>query len=474
MATYRIPFSPRTVQQSILDSMTFFQFFTAVCHRRLGKTVLAANWLIKEAFSLTQPNYRGYYIAPNQRQAKHIVWAYFKQYLAPLGKLVNFNETELRIDLPNGGRIYLAGAENIESLRGIYIDRAVLDEMASWQNPRYAFFEVLYPAMTDRRGHALIIGTVKGLDLFHEFYQMGLDDTYPEWGSISIPVTTSGIFSPSEIAEMQRLMRPDAFAREYMNDFYAEVPDSLIAANELHSAVARDIIESHVRARPEIWGFDVGYTSDPSILAKRKGPLLRPMVELANKDSVYQARWLKDQIDQHRPQTLYIDAGYGEGVIAQLNDLGYDHIILPVWFNSKSPKPNCVNMRSFMYNELKKWLTTGSIPKDEKLIRQASNQLLDESDADRRIKLQPKKKIKELIGESPDRSDALALTFAGGEDEALNPDQLTTEQVEHLSNKDALDMIRSMNQQRSTSNYDPLSYMEQLEKDCDIDLTDLI
>ena len=452
----KIPFTPRQEQKVILNMLALYMFFVAVCHRRMGKTVLAANWLIKEAFTGIE-SYRGYYIAPNQKQAKNIVWNYFKEYLAPLGRLVNFNETELRIDLPNNGKIYLAGAENIESLRGVYIDRAVLDEMASWVNARYAFFEVLFPAMTDRMGRALIIGTVKGLDLFHEFYQMGLDEAYPEWGSTSIDVRESTVFTNEKIEQMQRMMRPDAFAREYMNDFYAEVPDSLIAAQELHNAINRDYPETSVKSFPEIWGFDVGYTNDPSILAKRKGALLRPLTELANKDSVYQARWLKEQIDTHNPHTVYIDAGYGEGVIAQLNDLGYDHKVIPIWFNNKSPKPNCVNMRAYMYNEFKNWLGTGCIPKDEKLIKQASNQLIDESDADRRIKLQPKKKIKELIGESPDRSDATVLTFAGGGEESVNPEDMTTDQLENMSTKQALEVLSGMRDQ-GRDKYDPLEY----------------
>ena len=448
----KIPFFPRAEQKLILRMMALYMFFVAVCHRRLGKTVLAANWLIKEAFAGIE-NYRGYYIAPNQKQAKNIVWNYFKEYLAPLGRLVNFNETELRIDLPNGAKIYLAGAENIESLRGVYIDRCVLDEMASWVNARYAFFEVLYPAMTDRMGNALIIGTVKGLDLFHEFYQMGQDDTFPEWGSVSIDVRESTVFTEEQVAQMQRMMRSDAFKREYMNDFYAEVEDSLISAQALYGAVGRDIIDQTVRQAPEIWGFDPGYSNDPAILAKRKATLLRPLIELKKKDSVYQARWLKEQIEQYHPSQLYIDAGYGEGVIAQLNHLGYEHLVHPIWFNGKSPKPNCVNMRAFMYKSLSDWLDKGSIPKDEKLIKQASNQLMDENDADRRIKLKPKKKIKELLGESPDRSDAVALTFAGGDEEEMSlEDQVLQSDPENLDRE----TIRQLLQQRQ--NYDPVDY----------------
>lgn len=420
-----IPFEPRIHQSELFSALKQYRFATAVCHRRFGKTVAAGIWLILEALSSGIPDFRGYYIAPNQKQAKRVVWNYFKTFLRNFGDLVKFNETELRIDFPmTGGCIYLAGSENIEALRGVYIDRAVMDEMASWTNPQYAFFEVLYPAMSDRQGRAVIIGTVKGLDLFHEFYQMGLDPTFPEWTSLMYTVEDTGIFSTEEIATFRRMMKPDAFAREYMCDWYAETPDALISAQEIYDAVGRDVPDSSIKTFPEVWGFDCGYTNDPSVLARRKGALLKPFTRLTNKDSVYQARWLAAQIDQHKPNALYIDAGYGEGVIAQLNDLGYSHIVYPVWFNGKSPKPNCVNMRAYMYKMLKDWLPRGCVPKDDRFIKQASNQLLDEGDADRRIKLKPKKDIKDIIGESPNESDAAALTLAGG-----GEDRLTTTQV---------------------------------------------
>jgi hypothetical protein len=416
-----IPFEPRRDQQTILNELKTTRFFTAVCHRRFGKTVIAVIWLILEALSGV-PDFRGYYIAPNQKQAKRVVWNYFKKFLNNFGDMVKFNETELRIDfIGTGGSIYLAGSENIESLRGVYIDRAILDEVASWQNAQYAFFEVLYPAMSDRHGRAVIIGTVKGLDLFHEFYQMGLDKTFPEWGSKLYDVMSTGVFGESEIATMRRLMSPDAFEREYMCNFYAEIPDALVSAGELYEAVKREINHLQLKAFPEVWGFDVGYTGDPSKLARRRGPLLYPNTELKNKDSVYQARWLKAQIDIHKPAAVYIDAGYGEGVIAQLLDMGYGHVIHPVFFNNKSPMSSCVNMRSYMAVMFKSWLQTGTIPNDEDFIKQASNILLDDTDLNRRVKLQPKKKIKEVLGRSPDDLDAVFLTMAGGCEETLDP-----------------------------------------------------
>jgi hypothetical protein len=464
-----IPFQPRRQQGEMFEALRNHRFVTAVCHRRFGKTVGACIWLILEALASGVPDFRGYYIAPNQKQAKRVVWNYFKKFLRnfEMNGLVKFNETELRIDfISTNGSIYLAGSENIEALRGVYIDRGVFDEMASWTNPQYGFYEVLYPAMSDRVGRAIIIGTVKGLDLFHEFYQMGLDPTFPEWHSLMYDIDSTDVFSAAEKLNFQRMMKPDAYAREYKCDWYAETPDSLISAQELYDAVGRDVHEQAIRAFPEIWGFDCGYQNDPSVLARRKGALLKPFIELRNKDSVFQARWLKDQIEIHKPNAIYVDAGYGEGVIAQLNDLGFTHIVFPIWFNGKSPRADCVNMRAYMYKMLKGWLPTGCVPKHEKFIKQASNQLLDDSDLNRRIKLRAKKEIKELLGYSPDHSDAAALTLAGGGEDKLN-----AEQIAHMANPEdvTIDMIKAV---LGGKHYNPDTYLDDMLDGFSIDKLD--
>src|SRR6266849_4188087 len=67
------------------------------------------------------------------------------------------NESDLRIELISGGSIALRGADNYDALRGDGLDFIVLDEYASMA-PQ-AWSEVLRPALSDRRGRALFIGT---------------------------------------------------------------------------------------------------------------------------------------------------------------------------------------------------------------------------------------------------------------------------------------------------------------------------
>ena len=82
--------------------------------------------LIDAALRCNKPNGRFAYVGPYYNQAKDVVWNYVKKYTAGIPG-AEINESELRVDLPNGARIRLYGADNYDRLRGIYLDGAVLD-----------------------------------------------------------------------------------------------------------------------------------------------------------------------------------------------------------------------------------------------------------------------------------------------------------------------------------------------------------
>jgi hypothetical protein len=456
--TVIIPFKERPFQAKLFEGLWGYRFLTAVCHRRFGKTVAAAIWLIKEALQ-GEEDFRGYYIAPNQKQAKRVVWGYFRTFLKNFGSLVNFNETELRIDFPNGQQIYLVGAENVESLRGIYLDATVMDEMASWTNASYAFYEVLYPAMQDRNGKGLIIGTVKGLDMFFDFYKLGQDDEFPEWNSVMFKLSETGIFSEKVQQQMRTLMErkePGSYDREMECNFFAKTSEVIITPEEYYMSMMNKVNHLTARNFPLVYGYDPGYTIDPAALVKRKGPIMFKPTMIKNKNSTYQADFIYDEYQRDKPNYIYIDAGQGEGVITNLRNKGLSHVVIPVWFNGKSPKPSCFNKRSYMYLGYKEWLSWGIAPDDDGLLKESTNQLLDKQDSDNRIKLLDKKSISKLIGHSPNKSDAAALTFAGGGFEQLSTEQRA---ATASSPEEAVRILMRELQDQASDDYDPCNYL---------------
>jgi phage terminase large subunit-like protein len=90
--------------------------------------VACINDLIRRAFLDGKAEGRYAYIAPFYRQAKSIAWDYLLKFSEPVR--VNANASELWVELLNGARIRLFGADNPDSLRGLYLDGVILDEYA--------------------------------------------------------------------------------------------------------------------------------------------------------------------------------------------------------------------------------------------------------------------------------------------------------------------------------------------------------
>ena len=107
----KIPYTPRKHQAYLKVKISENRWNVLVCHRRFGKTVCMINHLIRSALLSKNKNPRYAYIAPTFKQAKSIAWDYMKQFTAKI-PYTKFNETELRVDLPNGSRITFLGSEN--------------------------------------------------------------------------------------------------------------------------------------------------------------------------------------------------------------------------------------------------------------------------------------------------------------------------------------------------------------------------
>jgi hypothetical protein len=135
---------------------------------------------------------------------------------------VSINESELRVDLPNGARVRLFGAENYNALRGIYLDGVILDEYAD-MDPR-AWNEVIRPALSDRKGWAVFIGTPKGSNGFREIWRTSQDSD--AWFSLMLKASETGILPDEELADARRSMTDDSFAQEYECSFDASLVGS--------------------------------------------------------------------------------------------------------------------------------------------------------------------------------------------------------------------------------------------------------
>lgn len=186
------------------------------------------------------------------------------------------------------------------------------------------------------------------------------------------------------------------------------IPSDLVEAAQ-NRAVAPD------KGAPLIMGVDVARSgASRTVVRFRQGRDARsiPASKFREPDHMQLAYRVAALIDQHKPDAVNIDAGYGSGLIDRLRELGYR--VNEVWFGStKTPDREYYNMRSWMWGQMKDWLGGGAIDRDEDLfmdlIGPETRYAGREGD---KILLESKK---DMIGRglsSPDDGDALALTFA--------------------------------------------------------------
>jgi hypothetical protein len=225
-------YAPRPQQVALHQALETHRWVVAVCHRRMGKTVAAVNHLLVAALECAKPRPRFGYIAPTYRMAKLIAWDYLKAFSAPLTGIEQ-RESELIVNLPNGARVQLFGADNPDTLRGQYFDGVVFDEFG--MHASNVFSEVVRPALADRRGWALFLGTPNGRNQFSQMADHA--KTTDGWAYLEFKASDTQLILEDELAAARAIMTPDEYRQEFECSFQAAVKGA-IYATELEQARA--------------------------------------------------------------------------------------------------------------------------------------------------------------------------------------------------------------------------------------------
>ena len=215
-------YKPRPLQKAIHKSLQ--RWNVLVCHRRFGKSVMSVNQLIHSALSFKGKNGRFAYLAPTYTQGKTIAWDYLKEFSQPVPG-TKANESELRVDFPNGSRVRIFGCDRPDALRGIYLDGVVLDEYA--QMPANLFGEVVRPSLSDRKGYAIWIGTPQGKNAFYDLYRQA--DGRSEWFTAMYKASDTGILDKDELKDAQSIMTSDEYEQEYECSWQASIKGAYYA-----------------------------------------------------------------------------------------------------------------------------------------------------------------------------------------------------------------------------------------------------
>jgi len=404
-----LPFEPRAFQRDAHALRQKARFLVLVWHRRAGKTVFSIVELLMAALAASRERARFGYIAPLLKQSKSVCWDYLKHF-ARFVPGCEVNESELKVTLPNGAQVRLFGADNPDSLRGLYLDGVVADEVADMKPEVWG--EILRPALADRQGWAIFIGTPKGTNLFSELYFQALKGA-DGWGADMRRASETGVIPADELEQARREMSESQYAQEWECDFASSADNVLLRLDDVLAAQRRVLHEKDYGYAPKLLGVDVArYGDDRSVIFTRQGLVAFRPITLQGADTMTVAARVAQAIDTWRPAATFIDAGgVGAGVVDRLQQLG--HAVMPVDFGGKPNSPRFENKRAEMWWELAAWVKSGACLPDMPALQQdLTAPTYTYANARGRLQLESKDDMRGRGLPSPDLADALALTFA--------------------------------------------------------------
>jgi len=230
------------------------RFKVLAAGRRWGKTRLVVN----ECLDVAAKGGRAWWVAPSYKMSE-VGWRPIRRIGSKLGADVRL--VDRMITLPNGGSVTVRSADNPDSLRGEGLDFVGLDEVGVMKEA--AWTEALRPALSDRLGRAMFIGTPKGRTWFWRNWQrgqMGEED----WASWQFPTVTNPYIQPSEVEKA----RKDLPERLYLQEYEAEFIDD---AGSVFRGVMRQATATEQTKRIEghsyIFGVDWGKHQDYTVIS---------------------------------------------------------------------------------------------------------------------------------------------------------------------------------------------------------------
>jgi hypothetical protein len=275
--------------------------------------------------------------------------------------------------------------------------------------------------LADRNGWAIITGTVKGLDMFYDFYQRGVDKSsqYNAWGAMMFDIESTRGKIPwldDRALDVLRQGVTDTEWDQEMNcNWNASSENILIPLKVVETAVDRSLKEAAWINSSHILGVDVsGYGDDPFCIARRWGAWYAGTQQVKNAEPKAMAAKIIMLVKEHGIDAVFVDGtgGYASGLMEALNNMGCPCTVYEINFKSHATDEiHFENIRAEMWYKMGEHLKKcGGLENDTELKRDLSTPAFKYKNG--RMILEPKEDIRKKLGRSPDKGDAYALTHA--------------------------------------------------------------
>ena len=426
-----------------INAVDPIQFSTASGHG-IGKSCMTA-WIIRWIAD-TRPFSKGVVTANTSEQLRTKTWS-------ELAKWHHMGLTKHWYVLNAGGQgsmnmyhrqhketwrvdAHTSKAENSEAFAGLHAANStpyyIFDEAGGIPDK---IFEVREGGLTDGepmvfdwgnptrnsgRFHANMIGKYR-----HRFIRRHID-------SRKVRITNK--------AYINRLIEDYGIDSDYvkvrvLGTFPSASMHQFISTDDVDAAMRREMTPREYNFAPTIIGVDPAWTGDDEFaIYLRQGLNSKRLGTYDKNDNDVQMAQLIAQFeDDHDADAVFIDGGFGTGIVSIGHTMGRDNWQI-VWFSSKSMDIGCFNKRAEMWNSMRKWLKEGAALEEDDIMLSdlTAPELVPRLDG--KIHLESKEHMRARGLASPNRADALAITFAfpvASKKLAYNPKQEAETQHEY-------------------------------------------
>lgn len=190
------------------------RFKVIAAGRRCGKSNLAIKMLLAKALEAPEGS-AVVYVAPTLGQARQIAWDALLEQGRPVIKQAHVNQMD--ITLVTGRKIHIRSGENPDTLRGLKLYFAVIDEAAFVKED--LFTKIIRPALSDLKGEAVLISTPDGRNWFYDAFKTGEGDRSKDWKSWHLTTKDNPTIDPEEIEAAKSTLSSFHFKQEFEASF---------------------------------------------------------------------------------------------------------------------------------------------------------------------------------------------------------------------------------------------------------------
>lgn len=204
----------------------------------------------------------------------------------------------------------------------------------------------------------------------------------------------------------------NAYRVRVLGEFSVAEDDTMISAELVDASMVRDVAWDD--NPPLVYGLDVArFGDDASVLVKRRGNIVTEIKMWRGLDLMQLTGAVVNEANLDRPAEICVDSiGLGAGVADRLREVGQPARDVNV-AESAAMNPSADRLRDDLWLQMRDWLAQRAckLPQDPDLRMDLVSPRFTFTSSGK-VKLESKAELKKRLRRSPDRADALALTFA--------------------------------------------------------------